>query len=48
MRTLTVNGRLVVTWRESGETCVLSVPRSGISAAQLQKLAAWSVPAAGR
>jgi hypothetical protein len=48
IRTLTVNGRLVVTWRESGETCVLSVPRSGITAVQLQKLAAWSVPAAGR
>jgi len=44
LRTLTLNGRLVVTWRESGETCVLS--GSGISAAQLQTLAAWTVPAA--
>jgi anti-sigma factor RsiW len=44
LRTLTVNGRLVVTWRESGETCVLS--GSAISAVQLQALAAWTVPAA--
>jgi hypothetical protein len=40
LRTLTLNGRLVVTWREDGDTCVLS--GSGISAAELQKLAAWS------
>jgi hypothetical protein len=46
LRTLTLNGRLVVTWRESGETCVLS--GSGITVAELQKLAAWSGQAADR
>ncbi len=46
LRTFTLNGRLVVVWRESGETCVLS--GRGISAAQLQKLAGWSVPVADR
>ncbi|MBV9604624.1 MAG: hypothetical protein JO027_05945 [Solirubrobacterales bacterium] len=46
LRTLTSDGRLVVTWRESGETCVLSA--TGVSAAELQKLAAWSVPAGAR
>ena len=44
LRTFTLNGRLVVTWREAGKTCVLS--GSGISAAELQKLAAWSAPEA--
>lgn len=45
MRTLTVNGRLVVTWRRSGDTCVLS--GNGVSAGELQRLAAWKVPAEG-
>jgi hypothetical protein len=44
--TLNLNGRLVVTWREGGDTCVLS--GDGVSAAKLQKLAAWSGPTAGR
>jgi anti-sigma factor RsiW len=43
MRTLTVSGRLVVTWRRSGDTCVLS--GTGVKAAELQMLAAWKVPA---
>jgi hypothetical protein len=43
LRTLTLNGRQVVTWRRAGDTCVLS--GSGITAAVLQKLAAWKVPA---
>ena len=46
LRTLTDNGRLIVTWRESGDTCVLSA--AGITAAELQKLAAWSLPAESR
>ena len=46
LRTLTVNGRQVVTWRRSGDTCVLS--GSGITAAELQTLAAWKVPAESR
>ena len=45
MQTLTLNGRLVVTWRRSGDTCVLS--GTGVTAAALQKLAAWKVPADG-
>jgi anti-sigma factor RsiW len=43
MRTLTLNGRLIVTWRRAGEACVLSA--SGIKASELQMLAAWRVPA---
>jgi anti-sigma factor RsiW len=46
LRTLTMNGRLLVTWRRSGDTCVLS--GTGITAAELQKLAAWKVPAESR
>ncbi|MBV9807405.1 MAG: hypothetical protein JO286_09510 [Solirubrobacterales bacterium] len=46
LRTLTHDGRLIVTWRESSNTCVLS--GTGITAAELQKLAAWSVPAESR
>ena len=42
-RTLTVNGRKVVTWRRDGDTCVLSA--TGVTAADLQTLAAWKVPA---
>ena len=44
--TLTAGGRPVVAWRESGDTCVLS--GSGVSAAELQKLAAWSDQTVGR
>ena len=43
LRTLTLNGRQVVTWRRDGDTCVLS--GTGVTAAELQKLAAWKVPA---
>jgi hypothetical protein len=42
-RTLRLNDRLVVTWRRGGDTCVLS--GAGVKAAELQKLAAWKVPA---
>jgi hypothetical protein len=42
-RTLNLNGRLVVTWRRGGDTCVLS--GTGVRAAELQRLAAWKVPA---
>jgi hypothetical protein len=40
---VTQDGRMVVSWYRSGDTCVLS--GSGITAAELQKLAAWKVPA---
>jgi hypothetical protein len=43
LRTLTLDGRLVVTWQRSGHTCVLS--GTGVTAGALQKLAAWKVPA---
>jgi hypothetical protein len=45
LRTLTKNGRVIVTWRRDGATCVLS--GSGVTASVLQKLAAWKVPADG-
>lgn len=43
IRSLNLDGRLVVTWQRSGHTCVLS--GAGVTAAALQKLAAWKVPA---
>lgn len=46
LRTLRLNDRWVVAWRESGNTCVLS--GVGVSPAELQKLAAWSGQAADR
>jgi hypothetical protein len=42
LRTLNLGGRLVVTWRRAGHTCVLS--GSGVTAGVLQELAAWKVP----
>ncbi len=42
LRTLRLHGRLVVTWRRSGHTCVLSA--RGVPAAMLRELAAWRVP----
>jgi hypothetical protein len=46
LRTLTINGRLVVTWRRAGHTCVLS--GINVAAAQLQLLAAWMAPGPDR
>jgi anti-sigma factor RsiW len=43
LRTLSVDGRTVVTWRRAGHTCVISGP--GLSTSDLQRLAAWSSPA---
>jgi hypothetical protein len=42
LRTQTRNGRLVVSWYRDGDTCVLS--GRGVTAAELQKLAAWKAP----
>jgi anti-sigma factor RsiW len=42
LRTLTVEGRLVVTWRRAGHSCVLS--GAGVPAESLQRLAAWTAP----
>lgn len=39
LRTFSVNGRLVVSWRRGGHTCVLS--GMGITASQLEQLASW-------
>jgi hypothetical protein len=39
LRTLSVRGRLVVTWRRAGRTCVLS--GMGVTANQLEQLATW-------
>jgi hypothetical protein len=44
LHTLTIGGRLVVTWKRANHTCVLSA--TGIPAAKLQKLAAWEGSAA--
>src|SRR5437588_11645655 len=43
LRTLRIDGRTVVTWRRDGHTCVISGP--GLTASDLQRLAAWSSPA---
>ncbi len=43
LRTLVLNGRVAVTWRRDGHTCVLSA--AGVSPRVLQELAAWRVPA---
>jgi hypothetical protein len=40
LRTLRLGGRLVVTWRRAGHTCVLS--GAGVSAGGLHRLAAWT------
>jgi anti-sigma factor RsiW len=45
LRTLAKDGHVVVTWRRASATCVLS--GRGVTAAELQKLAAWKVPADG-
>jgi hypothetical protein len=46
LRTLTVNGRTVVTWRRTGHTCVLSA--AGVNPEILRLLAAWKAPGLGR
>jgi anti-sigma factor RsiW len=46
LRTQTQDGRVVVSWYREGETCVLS--GSGVTAGELQKLAAWKAPAGVR
>ena len=40
LRTLRLGGRLVVTWRRAGHTCVLS--GADVSADELERLAAWT------
>lgn len=40
------DGRLVVTWRRAGHTCVLS--GSGVTVEQLAKLAGWKAPGIAR
>jgi anti-sigma factor RsiW len=42
LRTLNLGGRLVVTWRRAGHTCVLS--GTGVAASDVQRLAAWEAP----
>jgi anti-sigma factor RsiW len=44
--TLRLGGRMVVTWRRDGHTCVLS--GLGVPASDLQHLAAWRAPALER
>ena len=41
-RTLSLDGRTVVTWHRAGHTCVLSA--TGVNAGALRELAAWKVP----
>ena len=42
LRTVRMDGRLVVTWQRDGHTCVLS--GVGVPASTLQRLAAYAVP----
>jgi hypothetical protein len=42
-RTLSENGRTIVTWRRAGHTCVLSA--KGVPTVVLHRLAAWEAPA---
>ena len=42
LQSFTAHGRLVVTWRRAGHTCVLS--GTGVSTAELSRLAAWQAP----
>jgi hypothetical protein len=42
LRTLTLHGRVVVTWHRACHTCVLSAV--AVPAGQLQQLAAWRAP----
>jgi hypothetical protein len=42
LQSFVLNGRLVVTWRRAGHTCVLS--GSGMTVAELAKLAGWKAP----
>jgi hypothetical protein len=42
LQSFVLNGRLVVTWRRAGHTCVLS--GSGMTVAQLARLAGWQAP----
>jgi hypothetical protein len=42
LRTLMLDGRLVVTWNRDKHTCVLSAVR--VPASELQRLAAWKAP----
>lgn len=42
LRTLTLNGRTVITWRRDGHTCVLSAV--GVPASMLRELAVWNPP----
>ena len=46
LRTLALRGRLVVTWRREGHTCILS--GAGVPADELSALAAWRQGGAGR
>ncbi len=39
MRAFSIDGRLVVSWRRRGHTCVLS--GMGVTAAELEQLASW-------
>ncbi len=41
-QSFTVDGRMVVTWRRAGHTCVLS--GSGVKTAELIRLASWKAP----
>jgi len=42
LRTLTIDGRVVVTWQRAGRTCILS--GTDVDAHALQRLASWEPP----
>jgi hypothetical protein len=46
LQTLTSHGRMVVTWRRAGHTCILS--GVGATTGELAKLAGWTAPGLNR
>ncbi len=46
LRTLSIDGRLVLTWLRAGHTCVLS--GTGVTAEELERLATWRYGGASR
>ena len=46
LRSLTSDGRTVVTWERNGQTCVLSAKKGDVSRDELLELAGWKAKGA--